>query len=83
MGLFGSSTEEERQSLINAHDNTDHGTFHEHDDREQRPPPHQGDSDGHDHHQHFDVLEHSTLRSIILLIALSFHSLFEGKFDSI
>ena len=34
--------------------------------------------DHHHHHAHHAVLQHSTLRSLMLLIALSFHSVFEG-----
>lgn len=41
-----------------------------------------GDHRHHEHDHHHDhvggVFEHSTLRSVLLLIALSFHSLFEG-----
>ncbi len=35
------------------------------------------DSDGH-HHHHHHLLDHSSLRSYLLLVALTFHSLFEG-----
>ena len=38
------------------------------------------DGDGHTDHQHINhgAFQHSSLRSILLLIALSFHSVFEG-----
>ncbi len=39
--------------------------------------PSDPDSDGH-HHHHHHLLDHSSLRSYLLLVALTFHSLFEG-----
>jgi len=40
---------------------------------------HHQDHDGHSHgHSHTAVFNHSSLRSVMLLLALSFHSVFEG-----
>ena len=41
---------------------------------------HQHDGHGHHHsHMSHSMFQHSSLRSIMLLLALSFHSVFEGK----
>ena len=69
------------------HDHHDHHQHHDHhDDHEHHPAlggvsaevHHHHDGHGHSHAAH-SALQHSTLRSLMLLVALTFHSIFEGN----
>lgn len=80
--------EEEREPLLSRSRRASVGSYQStHEGHSHHPPPamtgvsnqahHPNDGHSHSHITH-GVFEHSSLRSLMLLLALSFHSLFEG-----